>query len=186
MAGSRIEGVIYARRLAALKGKLARMGKSSSMIKALERLSRDINSGALFRRVERRVNATGVMSDIMTLRFLQGRTHAGGGRKWRKLSASTLKYRRFPGAPILIQTGKLAGMAAKAVRNTFSMTKMPLWEPLLGKVAVAYAEYHEHGTGKMPARPFMGNPTMKELAPAMAMARKFMDQEIDKIMRSAR
>jgi len=177
---SRIEGVIYRARLAALRKHLNVVGsRSGDMTKKLNKLARDMESGTLFKRVERRVNASGIMSDIMRLRFLQGRRHVGHGRRWKALRRGrkgTIIRRKFPGAPILIQTGRLVNYASRVVRNTFSLTKMPIWESI--SIPLVYADYQN----KM--RPFMENPSIQELQPALAMARRFLDDEVNRIMRA--
>jgi phage gpG-like protein len=84
------------------------------------------------------------------------------GRPWAKLSPgyAAWKDKKYPGQPILRATGKMED-TAKIVpyRTGFNVNTTP------------YGAYHQFGTRKMPARPWMGIPP-KALAALGAIAFK--------------
>ena len=80
------------------------------------------------------------------------------GPGWAPLADSTLRSREYPGLPILQQTGDLMR----------SVIDHPILEvsrkQLLYGTSNPYAQYHEEGTSRMPARPFLG-PVMDDIMP---------------------
>lgn len=72
------------------------------------------------------------------------------GPGWAPLDASTLKSRKYPGLPILQQTGALMRSVVNHPVITISQNQLTYG------TNNPYAEYHEEGTSKMPARPFLG------------------------------
>ena len=78
------------------------------------------------------------------------------GPGWAPLAESTLQSRLYPGLPILQQTGAL--MESVVDHPVLQITR----KQLLYGTSNPYAEFHEEGTFKMPARPFLG-PAMNEI-----------------------
>ena len=72
------------------------------------------------------------------------------GPGWLPLAESTLKSRLFPGLPILQQTGALMDSIVDNPVIRISQNELTYG------TNNPYAEYHEHGTRFMPARPFLG------------------------------
>ena len=72
------------------------------------------------------------------------------GPGWAPLSQSTLRSRLIPNLPILQQTGALM---ASVVDHPFIETRR---KALLFGTENPYAHFHEFGTSRMPARPFLG------------------------------
>jgi len=71
------------------------------------------------------------------------------GAPWKRLSPSyaAWKQQHFPGQPILRRTGLMLDSAHLITRgDTFLVRSMP------------YGKYHQFGTNKMDARPWMGVP----------------------------
>lgn len=73
----------------------------------------------------------------------------GGRPKWAKLSFPYIILRRP--APVLIQTGALF----QATQDPTNWTITPNSVMLTGIDAVKYANFHQTGTRKMPARPYV-------------------------------
>ena len=78
------------------------------------------------------------------------------GPGWAPLAQSTLLSREYPELPILQQTGAL--MASVIDHPVLTITK----RQLLYGTNNPYADFHEEGTRKMPARPFLG-PARREV-----------------------
>ena len=78
------------------------------------------------------------------------------GPGWAPLTESTLRSREFPGLPILEQTGNLK---ASVLDNPIIQITQ---DELLYGTNNPYAPFHEHGTRRMPARPFL-QPAIREL-----------------------
>jgi len=82
--------------------------------------------------------------------FRQSR--APDGNPWAALSPATLKRRRFPGKPILLQTERLMNEALDAIRRgqiTATALTIVVEQP-------AYGPAHQTGTANMPDRKFLG------------------------------
>ena len=77
------------------------------------------------------------------------------GPGWAPLEESTLRSRRYKGLPILEQTGDL-----KASLLDHPIEQITRDELLFG-TSNPYAPFHEHGTRRMPARPFL-QPAIQE------------------------
>ncbi len=83
---------------------------------------------------------------------------------WAPLSARYARYkaRRYPGAPILVRSGRLRDALAEITNDTIATI-----EPtrLVYGTSVPYAIYHQRGTRKMPARPILrlSNPLKSRL-----------------------
>ena len=71
------------------------------------------------------------------------------GPGWAPLADSTIRSRQFPNLPILQQTGSL--MSSVVDNPVLEVSRRSL---LYGSNN-PYAQYHEHGTSRMPARPFL-------------------------------
>ena len=71
------------------------------------------------------------------------------GRPWAALSVNYRKYKakRYPGQPILRATGKMQDTAKIKPRGEGFEVK-----------TTKYGRYHQSGTTRMPARPWMGIP----------------------------
>jgi phage gpG-like protein len=112
---------------------------------------------SIVKRSEAEVNRQGFMEKIVQARFDAGRGYADGGMAWAP--------RKDPGDghPILRDTGRLLQAAMRAVRNTYNIIKVR-WS--IARVNVPYGIYHQQGTGKMPRRPFLLDPSKGELVPA--------------------
>ena len=80
-------------------------------------------------------------------------TFAQEGPGWQPLALSTLRSRLYPGLPILQQTGALMD---SIVNNP--VIRISQNELTYGTVN-PYAQYHEQGTSRMPARSFLGPAT---------------------------
>ena len=92
--------------------------------------------------------------------FWQRETDPTTGRPWASLSSSyeILKQKRWPGAPILRASGKMQdGLKIKPENEGFSAA------------STKYGVYHQFGTMKMVARPWVGVPdTSLEKLPPIA------------------
>lgn len=88
------------------------------------------------------------------------------GRKWAGLSPKykVRKDRERPGRKILVYSGKLKRTAAPHLASQAGVYRVTgkRGEVGLTDAQVPYAKYHQSGTNKMPARPFMGDPTRKD------------------------
>ena len=111
----------------------------------LDRIRRRISNTAPFWRSVAIPIIKGKLRDI----FLQE------GLGWDPLAESTLLSRRYPGLPILEQTGDL-----KASLLDHPVLQITRNELLFG-TNNPYAPFHEHGTRRMPARPFL-QPALEE------------------------
>ena len=113
--------------------------------RGLDRLDARISNFAPFWRSVAIPVIKGKLRDI----FLQE------GPGWSPLAESTLRSRLFPGEPILQQTGALMN----------SVVNHPVLEISRNELTFGtdnpYAPYHEHGTSRMPARPFL-RPAIEE------------------------
>jgi hypothetical protein len=80
------------------------------------------------------------------------------GRPWQRLSAryAQEKAKRFPGEPILRATGAMLDSAYIFTRGDQFLVK-----------TTRYGGYHQFGTSKMDARPWMGVPdvSLKQIVP---------------------
>lgn len=75
-----------------------------------------------------------------------------GGSPWQPLSKAYAKWKtlKFPGKPLLVLTGKLkASLTGRSADSIHDAQKDSL---TLGS-SLAYGDYHQRGTRKMPARP---------------------------------
>lgn len=77
------------------------------------------------------------------------------GPGWMPLAPSTLRSRRFPGLPILQQTGALMDSVINHPLIQISQ------DELIYGTDNPYAPFHEHGTSRMPARSFL-QPALNE------------------------
>ena len=77
------------------------------------------------------------------------------GPGWAPLEESTLRTRRYEGLPILQQTGDLKSSLLDDPVLQISRNE------LLFGTNNPYAPFHEHGTRRMPARPFL-RPAIRE------------------------
>lgn len=91
-----------------------------------------------------RTIAVPLLKDRIRNTFLQE------GPGWARLAPSTLRTRKYPDLPILQQTGSL--MHSVVDNPVIQSTR----RQLLYGTNNPYAVYHERGTSKMPARPFLG------------------------------
>ena len=107
--------------------------------RGLDRLDERISNFAPFWRSVAIPVIKGKLRDI----FLQE------GPGWAPLALSTLRSRLFPGEPILQQTGALMD----------SLVDHPILEISQNQLTYGtsnpYAQFHEHGTSRMPSRPFL-------------------------------
>lgn len=87
--------------------------------------------------------------EIVIIPSIRTNFDVGGRPKWRPLSEPYRTY-RLPG-PILVQSGALR-TAATSIGN---WTVTPNAVELTGIDSVKYASYHQSGTRKMPARPYV-------------------------------
>ena len=71
------------------------------------------------------------------------------GPGWEPLAESTIRSRQFPTLPILQQTGSL--MSSVVDNPVLEVNR----KSLLYGSSNPYAQFHEHGTSRMPARPFL-------------------------------
>ena len=71
------------------------------------------------------------------------------GPGWAPLAPSTIRSRKYPDLPILQQTGELK--ASIIDHPSIQITQ----RQLLYGTSNPYAQFHEDGTYKMPARPFL-------------------------------
>lgn len=78
------------------------------------------------------------------------------GPGWEELAPSTLQTRMYPEKPILEQTGALM---ESVIDNPIIVATR---RQLLYGTTNPYARYHEDGTSKMPARPFI-RPARQEI-----------------------
>ena len=80
------------------------------------------------------------------------------GRPWARLSPNYAAYKqkRYPGQPILRATGEMQDNA-----------KIFPWQTGFKVKARFYGIYHQFGTSKMPARPWMGIPddSLEQIVP---------------------
>jgi len=163
-----------------------------SLLKRVERVvsrTKDFSDAstlkAVARRVEERINAEGHMQRMMKARFQAEAEHGPGSRKWKALSPRTLISRMRAGfgrGPILQNTRALAGAAQAAVAGTFKL-KGVKWS--ISRVAVPYGKYHQSGGGRLPARPFINNPTPTELQPVMKRVKDIIRIELRREIRKA-
>ena len=113
--------------------------------RGLDRLDARISNFAPFWRSVAIPVIKGKLRDI----FLQE------GPGWSPLAASTLRSRLFPGEPILQQTGALMNSVVNHPVLEISRTELTFG------TNNPYAQFHEHGTSRMPARPFL-RPAIEE------------------------
>ena len=113
--------------------------------RGLDRLDARISNFAPFWRSVAIPVIKGKLRDI----FLQE------GPGWSPLAPSTLRSRLFPGEPILQQTGALLN----------SLVDHPVLQISRNQLTFGtnnpYAQFHEHGTSRIPARPFL-RPAIEE------------------------
>jgi hypothetical protein len=121
------------------------------------------------------------MERIIERRFKAESEHGPGSRKWKQLRPSTVK-RRGSAHPILYETGEMFAGAVAAVADTFRFRGVRKWN--VADVGVEYAEYHQTGTDRMPARRFFDAPNEKELKPVVSRARDLVRAEIRKRLRA--
>ena len=72
------------------------------------------------------------------------------GPGWAPLAESTIKSRKYPGLPILQQTGALMQSVIDHPVIVISQNELTYG------TNNPYAHFHEEGTSKMPERPFLG------------------------------
>lgn len=113
------------------------------------------------KRVEKAVNDAGYMENIIKARFDKEAARSTGALPWKARKDDTGD--EFSEHPILHKTGALLHSALRAVKGTYHIDKT--WFHIF-MVSVAYGKYHQFGTGKLPPRPFMLDPTKQELRPA--------------------
>jgi len=111
----------------------------------------------MIKNAEKEVNKRKFMEQIVQARFDAERARSDGGGSW--------KDRKNPGDghPLLQLTGRLLTAAKRAVANTYNIVRVR-WD--IARVNCGYAIYHQRGTDRMPARPFLLDPSRGELGPA--------------------
>lgn len=93
-----------------------------------------------------------IAEDFHQLEAQQFATEGGLGRPWPPLSPAyaAWKAKHFPGAPILVRTGRLRASLTGKTGDTVEVL-----EPQILRIGtrVPYAIFHQTGTVKMPPRP---------------------------------
>ncbi|MCX7844361.1 MAG: phage virion morphogenesis protein [Candidatus Bipolaricaulota bacterium] len=93
-----------------------------------------------------------IARDFHEVETRQFATEGGLGRPWPPLSPAyaAWKAKHYPGAPILVRTGRLRASLVGSTRDT-----VEVMEPHMLRIGtrVPYALYHQTGTSRMPPRP---------------------------------
>jgi hypothetical protein len=153
---------------------LAKALKDMRVVMAeLRRVSARMNPDKATREAERQVNAMGMMEQIVGKRFARESTRSVGGSKWARLKPSTVA-RRGSAHPILDDTGSMRELAIMAVEGSYSIVGPIGWDGLADVAGIG--AWHQYGTDRMPARPFLLDPNKAELAPADRMAGRMLDE----------
>lgn len=137
------------------------------------------------RDVEEQINREGYMERIIEKRFKSQSVYGPGSPKWKRLTPLYLRQKVAAGFPpnILVRTGDLFSSAVAYASGTFRLDGKI--EFPLDSLPEEYAEYHQYGTGKMPARPFYNEPTQRELEPSMRRAKVLVRQKLRELQRMA-
>ena len=109
-------------------------------------------------RIDARISNTAPFWRSVAVPIIKGKLRdifSQEGPGWAPLEESTLRSRKYPGLPILEQTGDL-----KASLLDHPVLQISRNELLFG-TNNPYAPFHEHGTRRMPARPFL-QPALRE------------------------
>ena len=109
-------------------------------------------------KVEKQIGNERYMSDIAGIRFVKQ------GPGWVKLKPKTI--RRKGHARILFDSGRLKSASKALVRRSFKISGT-VWHTLITKLKISYGRYHQLGMGFNPKRPFLKDPSPKELSKAI-------------------
>lgn len=131
-------------------------------------------------KVEAEVNKQGFMENIIKARFDKEAARSTGDRPWEPRKEA--KSDAFSSHPILQKTGALLHSALRAVRNTYRFAARQTWFHIFS-VNVHYGKFHQFGTPKMVARPFMLDPTPQELIPANRYAIKIFNKKLKELFK---
>ena len=166
---------IFQARRAALQRKLAtcKVNITRALVQ-LEKLLHELNPDQLQARIQKQVNDSGIMGKIMQNRFDAQMTHVPDGVSWVPDQPKTLQKKGYK--KILVGSGKLRREAIRVVQNTFWLTGEIKWEDLVQEIDLPYAEIQNED------RPFMGNPTERELEPVYALADEYLERELKRIL----
>lgn len=175
-----------AQRIRELKRRFAQLERQrKTVLRSIERVARRLErmSGGgvsipadMKRKVEHIISREGWMEKIIEARFRSQAEHGPGSHKWARLAKSTIKRKGFN--RILVDTKEMFFGALQAVSGTYRFGQIPRWS--VDKIGVDYAEYHQTGTDRMPARPFFNPPNEKEMRPVERRALQIIRQEIRK------
>ena len=94
------------------------------------------------------------------------------GPGWSPLAPSTIRSRKYPGLPILQQTGNLK--ASILDHPTLQVSQ----RQLLYGTSNPYAQFHEDGTYRMPARPFLRPARAKAMEQIRVQFRNYINRVI--------
>ena len=138
-------------------------------------------SAEIVHEVEDRLNAEGVMEDLIRARFENESRRSTGEGPWTDLKPTTIKAREREGygaGPILFNTGALKTMAQQAVAGTFKMNFEEIEWPDIDEIGLEYAAAMNFGyaAGGIPARPFFSRPTRAEMKPIYFKAQMILRQ----------
>jgi len=144
------------------------MGRSAKTLERFSKVYRVISMN-----VEKKVNAAGLMEDIIEKRFENEAESATGAGPWRARQVEPKD-----GHPILYDTGAMMLSAIRAVRGSFKLDKSQIRFRMVGMPV--YAEVHQKiGVGKDKIkRKFFNPPTAAELKAAWAYANKVFKAEV--------
>jgi len=166
---------IYRARVNALHRKLATTkAKINVCLAQLEKLMHELNPDQLQARVQKMVNDSGIMGKIMANRFEYQMTHVPDGNPWVPDKLKSLQEKGYK--KILVGSGKLRKEAIRVVQHTFWLTDPIKWTDLIDEIDLPYASIQND------ERPFMEDPTERELEPAYEYADQCLEQELKRIL----
>jgi phage gpG-like protein len=88
---------------------------------------------------------------------------------WEPLSPDyeSWKMRHFPGTTILVREGRLRNSVRWSGGVGADGIFIPSATSCIVGTSVPYAAYHQHGTDRMPARPFLPTPKVSDYTPLL-------------------
>ena len=96
--------------------------------------------------------------DLWTERIDKAFESKGGsiGKRWKPLSPAYAiwKGRHFPGRPLLVLKGRMKRSLTDSTSRDMIFSRKGGRQLIIG-TRVRYAKFHQYGTSKMPARPFI-------------------------------
>ena len=147
------------------------LGKIRRVAGALNRLTPAmVREAKLY--AEQEVRRSGLPGQLIKKRFDK---QATSGINWAALKPATIKARLRKGygrGPKLVNTGALERDAIANANDSFTIDLR--YKLNATNIAVAYAEFIQHGTPKMAARPFFAPFDEKEIAILMKAAAKYL------------